>query len=71
MLKMHKLRPLSYVADTDNNLTLCWRHVDRNQIAAFDEGVTCKKCLAIVAFNTEEQQRWDANRAAQKASQSA
>lgn len=62
--KMHALRTLSYVPDSENNWTLCQRHVaDRNQIAAFDSGVTCKKCLAVIEFRKQCERDWAAYKA--------
>jgi hypothetical protein len=34
----------------------CWRHVSTDKIAAFEEGVTCKKCLAALAWRREHAQ---------------
>lgn len=50
-LKLHALRPLPY--ETSVNWTLCQKYVEREQIAAFEEGVTCKNCLNILQFNRE------------------
>jgi transcription initiation factor IIE alpha subunit len=51
-MKLHALRRLAWLPDEENHLTLCHRHVPhRSQLAAFDSGVTCKQCLAIIRFN--------------------
>lgn len=52
-LKMHALRKLAWLPDEQNNWTRCLRHVDRKQIAAFDEGVTCLNCLTAIDFDKE------------------
>lgn len=60
-LKMHAKRELSYDPQTEGIAwTLCLRHVGQMQIAAFPEGVTCKKCLASIAWSAENEREWAA-----------
>ena len=40
--------------------TTCWKSVDGSQIAAFDSGITCKRCIDNVASYRE----WEKERAA-------
>lgn len=62
-LKMHALRHLSWCPDSENKWTLCNRHVkDRQQIAAFEDGVTCKQCLASLKFSADHEAEWKARR---------
>ncbi len=32
---------------------LCSKHVDGKQIAAFEDGVTCKNCLALIQWRKD------------------
>lgn len=61
-LKMHAKRELSYDPQTEGIAwTLCLRHVEQSQIAAFvPQGVTCKKCLASIAWSVENEREWAA-----------
>jgi len=52
-LKLHAERKLPYQSVA--SYTLCNRHVERNQLAAFDEGVTCKNCRNILNFRAEHE----------------
>jgi hypothetical protein len=58
-LKMHAKRELSYDPQTTGVAwTLCQAHVEQDQIAAFvPEGVTCKKCLASIAWSEEAERQ--------------
>ena len=63
-LKMHAKRELSYDPQTTGIVwTLCLRHVEQSQIAAFvPDGVTCKKCLANLEWHAENDREWAAKR---------
>lgn len=56
MLKLHAKRHLSYDPQTTGVVwTLCYRNVEQSQIAAFEDGVTCKRCLASIAWSKEHE----------------
>ena len=58
-LKLHAKRHLSYDRQTTGVAwTLCHRHVEQNQIAALEESVTCRKCLADIAWSKENEKAW-------------
>jgi hypothetical protein len=49
MKRMHKRRVMGAMVTTE-----CLRHnVPGEQIAAFEEGVTCKKCLAAIQWTKD------------------
>ena len=54
--KLHKRRILGVWVTT-----ACKRDVPDSQIAAFDEGVTCKQCLAAIQWEKEWARRPDEN----------
>ena len=55
MKKLHAKRHLSYDPQTSGVVwTLCYRNVGQSQIAA-EAGVTCKKCLASIAWRKENE----------------
>ena len=43
--------------------TSCWQSVDGSQIAAFEDGITCKKCIANLASRREWEIEWAERRA--------
>ncbi len=49
--RLHALREVPY--ETSINWTLCQRHVERSQIAAFEPAVNCKQCLAVMRFRKD------------------
>lgn len=61
MPKKHALRPLPYASSV--TWALCSRHVKFQQIAAFDEGVTCKDCRKILEFRAECERERERQRA--------
>lgn len=67
-LKLHAKRELSYDPQTTGIVwTRCFRNVTQAQIAAFDDGVTCKNCRKHIDFEKE----WEAEQAARKAKEAA
>lgn len=62
-LKLHAKRELSYDPQTSGIVrTKCWKAVDTSQIAAFEEGVTCKSCLANIQWQKDSEADWAARR---------
>ena len=60
-LKMHAKRELSYDPQTVGIAwTLCFRNVEQEQIAVSPESVTCKKCLAHIAWSAANDREWAA-----------
>lgn len=54
--RLHAKRHLNYDDQTTGIVwTLCYRNVGQNQIAADESGVTCKKCLANLAWQKEHE----------------
>ncbi len=60
MLKTHAKRESPYDPQIEGKAwTLCMRNVEQPQIAAFvPDGVTCKQCLATIAWREENEREW-------------
>ena len=56
--KIHARRKLTWCPDEDNNWTLCQRHVEKDQIAASEDGVTCLSCLVVIDFD-KQTEMWE------------
>lgn len=61
--KMHALRRMPHTAEEHQRYTRCQRHVPRERLAAFEEGVTCKHCLEAIRSDREWEQELAARRA--------
>ena len=62
MLRLHQSHPSVHQTCPDVVITTrCFSHVPPEQIAAFDEGVTCKRCLKRIedAKEAAKEAEWE------------
>ncbi len=52
-MKLHQLHPGVPLNGQYTHTARCWRSVKRNQIAAFDTGVTCRQCRKAMDWAAE------------------